>query len=64
MDNHYHLLIQTPDGNLGKGMRQLNDVYTQASDRRIFLPTARRLFWGTLHDGGKNCSGRQVMHLC
>ena len=23
MDNHYHLLIQTPDGNLSKGMRQL-----------------------------------------
>lgn len=34
MDNHYHLLIQTPDGNLSKGMRQLNGVYTQASNRR------------------------------
>ena len=34
MDNHYHLMIQTPDGNLSKGMRQLNDVYTQASNRR------------------------------
>jgi REP element-mobilizing transposase RayT len=34
MDNHYHLLIQTPDGNLSKGMRQLHGVYTQASDRR------------------------------
>ena len=31
MDNHYHLMIQTPDGNLSKGMRQLNCVYTQAS---------------------------------
>ncbi len=29
MDNHYHLLIETPDGNLSKGMRQLNGVYTQ-----------------------------------
>ena len=28
MDNHYHLLIETPDGNLSKGMRQLNGVYT------------------------------------
>ena len=28
MDNHYHLLIQTPDGNLSKGMRQLNGIYT------------------------------------
>ncbi|MHB1246512.1 MAG: REP-associated tyrosine transposase [Sulfuriferula sp.] len=33
MDNHYHLLIQTPDSNLSKGMRQLNGVYTQASNR-------------------------------
>jgi putative transposase len=24
MDNHYHLLIDTPDGNLSIGMRQLN----------------------------------------
>jgi putative transposase len=34
MDNHYHLLIQTPDANLSKGMRQLNGVFTQASNRR------------------------------
>ena len=29
MDNHYHLLIETPDANLSKGMRQLNGGYTQ-----------------------------------
>jgi REP element-mobilizing transposase RayT len=34
MDNHYHLMIQTPDGNLSKGMRQLNGVYTQTCNRR------------------------------
>ena len=34
MDNHYHLLIQTPYANLSKGMRQLNGVYTQTSNRR------------------------------
>ncbi len=34
MDNHYHLLVQTPDANLSKGMRQLNGVYTQAYNRR------------------------------
>ncbi len=33
MDNHYHLLIETPDGNLSKGMRQLNGVYTQKINR-------------------------------
>lgn len=34
MDNHYHLVIETPEGNLNKGMRQLNGVYTQAFNRR------------------------------
>lgn len=34
MGNHYHLLIETPDGNLSIGMRQLNGVYTQAYNRR------------------------------
>ena len=34
MSNHYHLLVQTPDANLSKGMRQLNGVYTQAYNRR------------------------------
>jgi len=33
MDNHYHLLIETPDANLSKGMRRLNGVYTQAFNR-------------------------------
>lgn len=28
MDNHYHLLIQTPFANLSKAMRHLNSVYT------------------------------------
>lgn len=34
MTNHYHLLIETVEGNLSKGMRQLNGVFTQASNRR------------------------------
>jgi hypothetical protein len=34
MNNHYHLIIETPDGNLSRGMRQLNGVYTQAFNRR------------------------------
>jgi putative transposase len=34
MTNHYHLVIETPDGNLAKGMRQLNGVYTQRFNRR------------------------------
>lgn len=34
MDNHYHLLIETLDGNLSIGMRQLNGVYTQFFNNR------------------------------
>ncbi len=34
MDNHYHLLIETPEANLVAGMRRLNGVYTQAFNRR------------------------------
>jgi putative transposase len=34
MDDHYHLLIETPDANLQAGMRQLNGVYTQQFNRR------------------------------
>jgi REP element-mobilizing transposase RayT len=33
MDNHYHLLFETPEANLSKGMRQLNGVYTQRFNR-------------------------------
>ena len=34
MDNHYHLLLETPTPNLSQGMRQLNGRYTQAFNRR------------------------------
>ena len=34
MDNHYHLLIETPEPNLSRGMRRLNQVYTQTYNRR------------------------------
>lgn len=34
MDNHYHLLLETPEGNLVAGMRRFNGVYTQAFNRR------------------------------
>lgn len=33
MSNHYHLLIQTPMGNLSRFMRHLNSVYTQRYNR-------------------------------
>ena len=34
MDNHYHVLLETADGNLSKGMRHLNGVYTQYFNRQ------------------------------
>lgn len=33
MPTHYHLLIQTPDGNLSRCMRHINAVYTQRYNR-------------------------------
>lgn len=33
MDNHYHVVVETPEGNLSQGMRQLNGVYTQYVNR-------------------------------
>ncbi|MGA7298525.1 MAG: hypothetical protein WBW92_13595 [Rhodanobacteraceae bacterium] len=32
--SHYHPLVETPDANLARGMRQLNDVYTQQFNAR------------------------------
>jgi len=34
MTNHYHLLLETPEPNLSRGMQHLNGVYTQAFNRR------------------------------
>lgn len=37
MTNHYHLVVETVDGNLARGMRQLNGVYTQLINRKHHL---------------------------
>ncbi|MGH2800968.1 MAG: transposase [Gaiellaceae bacterium] len=34
MDNHYHLVVETPQPNLPAGMRQLNGVYAQGFNER------------------------------
>jgi REP element-mobilizing transposase RayT len=34
MNNHYHLLVETPEPNLSVGMRELNGVYAQQFNRR------------------------------
>ena len=33
VDNHYHLLVETFDGNLSLGMRHIDGVYTQQLNR-------------------------------
>jgi putative transposase len=33
MTNHYHIVVETPEGNLSQGMRQLNGIYTQRVNR-------------------------------
>jgi len=38
MDNHYHLVIETPEANLSIGMRQLNGIYTQKYNRKHSTP--------------------------
>lgn len=34
MSNHYHLVVETPEANLARGMRQVNGVYAQRFNRR------------------------------
>ncbi len=34
MTSHYHLLVTTPEANLGRGMQLLNGVYAQTFNRR------------------------------
>jgi len=33
MGNHYHLLVKTPEANLGRAMRHINGIYTQRYNR-------------------------------
>lgn len=37
MTNHYHLMLETAEGNLSQGMRQLNGIYSQRVNRRHHL---------------------------
>jgi putative transposase len=34
MENHYHILLQTPEANISRCMRHLNSIYTQKFNRR------------------------------
>jgi putative transposase len=47
MNNHYHLLLETPDANLSSAIRQLNGVYSQRFNRRH--SRTGHLFGGRFH---------------
>ncbi len=49
MNNYYHLVIETEEATLSKGMRQLNGVYTQAyTGPRIVLTSHINFPWTTV----------------
>jgi hypothetical protein len=49
MDNHFHLLIETPLGNLSEFMRQFNITYTSYSADTnasgTFIKAGTRAYW-------------------
>lgn len=47
MTNHYHLMLETAEGNLAQGMRQLNGIYSQRINRRHGL--VGHVFQGRYH---------------
>jgi len=47
MDNHYHLIISTPDSNISRVMRHINGVYTQKYNR--LMKRDGPLFRGRYH---------------
>ncbi|NML60627.1 addiction module toxin RelE [Massilia sp. RP-1-19] len=47
MTNHYHLMVETIDGGLARGMRHLNGVYSQYVNRRHEL--VGHMFQGRYH---------------
>jgi len=47
MTNHYHLMVETIDGDLAGGMRQLNSAYAQYFNRRHIL--VGHVFQGRYH---------------
>jgi len=47
MDNHYHLVVETPEANISTGMQQLNGTYAQRFNQRH--KRSGHLFQGRFH---------------
>ena len=58
MDNHFHVLVETPEPNLGAGMRRLNGAYAQAFNERY--ARSGHLFENRFNDRGV-ASARSVV---
>jgi len=61
MTNHYHLVVETPEANLSKGMRQLNGVYTQSTRKG---PTDATGWSGTCSRDASQPSWWNAMRTC
>ncbi len=61
MDNHYHILVETVEGNLSLAMRYLNGVYTQRFNRRHHR--AGHIFQGRFQSVLVE-KGRYLLELC
>ncbi len=61
MDNHYHLLIETPEANLSRGMKRLNMSYAQGFNRRH--RRGGHLFQGRYHTVVAE-KGGALLELC
>lgn len=47
MDNHFHIVVETPAGNLSEGMQQLNGLYAQEFNHSV--GRSGHLFQGRFH---------------
>lgn len=66
MNNHYHLLVNTPEGNISRFMRHVNGVYTQRHNRKHVKdgPLFRGRFKSVLvQDDGHLVSVVRYIHL-
>ena len=61
MDNHYHLLVETPEANLSRGMKRFNMTYAQGFNRRH--QRNGHLFQGRYHTVIVE-KGRALLELC
>jgi len=66
MPNHYHLLVRTPEGDLSRGMRELNGTYARRFNlrhRRVGTLWQGRYRAILVQDGEYLCEASRYIHL-